>query len=469
MISGPPASDRSAAEAGWQDSWRGDALVVALVMVVVVAFNWLHVGAYQTLSPVDEFQHVDYLYKAGKGQMVGRGDLVGDEAMHEEACRGVDAPGFEMPCKPIGSYHPSQFQEGGQNTAYIHSPVYYFATAWMGKAVVKVTPIDNLFKAARLLGPLWVLPALLLMVPTMRRLGANLVARTAAGVLAVTFPTVLHATSTVNPDATALLGGALVLCVPVLLAGRWRRPGGRVVDGLAAAASMALKPSNLVVLIAGAWMRVDLSVGPARVDDRESDPDGRPAFRSAVSRSVSAVLPMLLGAGVVSAVMLVVQARLASSDPDDIMMLHRYTVEAFPWEPFAQSFLSTGQFSAAGESSNYLAPFLRLPFVVVSSAVIGFGSLVLTVAAALRTDRTAAIARSVLIATLLGGPALIAVNFILQGIFVYIPVRYYMSLIPGVVVVGAATVGRWRYGDRALAVVAAVWAGVLAFALVAAQ
>ena len=60
MISGPPASDRSAAEAGWQDSWRGDALVVALVMVVVVAFNWLHVGAYQTLSPVDEFQHVIY-------------------------------------------------------------------------------------------------------------------------------------------------------------------------------------------------------------------------------------------------------------------------------------------------------------------------------------------------------------------------------------------------------------------------
>ncbi len=469
VISGPPASDRSAAEAGWQDSWRGDALVVALVMVVVVAFNWLHVGAYQTLSPVDEFQHVDYLYKAGKGQMVGRGDLVGDEAMHEEACRGVDAPGFEMPCKPIGSYHPSQFQEGGQNTAYIHSPVYYFGTAWVGKAVVKATPIDNLFKAARLLGPMWVLPALLLMVPTMRRLGAGIVARIAAGILAVTFPTVLHATSTVNPDATALLGGALVLCAPVLLAGRWTRPGGRVVDGLAAAASMALKPSNLVVLIAGAWMRTDLSIGPARADSDVPDTQDRLRPGPAVSRSVSAVLPMLLGAGVVSAVMLVVQARLASSDPDDIQMLHRYTVEAFPWGPFAESFLSTGQFSAAGESSNYLAPFLRLPFIVVSSAVIAFASLVVTVAAALRSDRTAAMARSVLIATLLGGPALIAVNFILQGIFVYIPVRYYMSLIPGVVVVGAATVGRWRHGPHALAAVAVVWSGALAFALIAAQ
>ena len=101
--------------------------------------------------------------------------------------------------------------------------------------------------------------------------------------------------------------------------------------------------------------------------------------------------------------------------------------------------------------------------------MIAFALLVVTVAAALRSDRTAAMARSVLIATLLGGPALIAVNFILQGIFVYIPVRYYMSLIPGVVVVGAATVGRWRHGPHALAAVAVVWSGALAFALIAAQ
>ena len=43
VISGPPASDRSAAEAGWQDSWRGDALVVALVPLLTVAeqgYQW---------------------------------------------------------------------------------------------------------------------------------------------------------------------------------------------------------------------------------------------------------------------------------------------------------------------------------------------------------------------------------------------------------------------------------------------
>jgi len=44
-----------------------------------------------------------------------------------------------------------------------------------------------------------------------------------------------------------------------------------------------------------------------------------------------------------------------------------------------------------------------------------------------------------------------------------------MSLIPGVVVVGAATVGRWRHGPHALAAVAVVWSGALAFALIAAQ
>lgn len=452
------------------DSWRRDAVAIAVTMFVVVAFNWMHVAAYQTLSPIDEFQHVDALYKAGKGELVGRGDLVGDEAMHEEACRGVDAPGFALPCLPVGSYHAAQFQEGGQNTAYIHSPVYYFVTAWVGKALVKFTSLDNLVRAARLLGPMWVLPALLLMVPTMRRLGAGVVVRTAAALLAVTVPMVLHATATVNPDATALLGGALLLCPPILLAGRWRTRLGRVVDGFAAAGSMALKPSNVVVLIAGIWQRVDLTLGPARADsDDRAASEGSPRAGRRAVELIAAILPLLIGAGVVSVVILSVQSRLAHVDPDDIMMVHRYAVKAFPWQSFTEAFLSTGSFSAAGAGTNYLAPFLQLPFIVVASGVIALGSLVVTAVAALRTDRTAALARSTLIATLLGGPALIAMNFVLQGIFVYIPSRYYMSLIPGVAIVCAATFGRWRHGRLSIAAVTAVWVGAVAFALIAAQ
>lgn len=478
------------------DSWRWDLVAVAATMIVVVAINWLHVGAYQTLSPIDELQHVDYLYKAGKGEMVGRGDLIGDEAMHEEACRGIDARGPVLPCLPVGSYHAAQFQEGGQNTAYVHSPVYYFVTAWVGKAVMKAAPIDNLMKTARLLGPMWILPALLLMVPTMRLLGAGVVARTAAAVLAVSFPMVVHATSTVNPDVTSLLGGALVLCTPLLLGERWGRMSGRVTDGLAAAASMALKPSNVVVLIAGLWLRGDLVVGATLAADGESDdvdrtddvthrepsldavgtgdatlsttqPRGR--RRRAVVAVLASVVPLLIGAAVVSVAMLVVQGRLAHKDPDDIVMLYRFAVKAFPWESFSQSFLSTGFFSAAGDGSNYLAPFLRLPFIVVASGIVAVAALAVTVVAALRSDRAAAVARSVLVATVLGGPALIAMNFVLQGIFVSIPTRYYMSLIPGVTIVGAVTVSRWRRGAAVLTGITAVWIGALGFALIAAQ
>ncbi|HPU39580.1 MAG TPA: hypothetical protein PLS63_08405 [Microthrixaceae bacterium] len=482
------------------DSWRWDAVVIALIMVVVVAFNWLHVAAYKPLSPIDEFQHVDYLYKAGKGEMVGRGDLVGDEAMHEEACRGIDAVGPVLPCLPIGSYNASQFQEGGQNTAYIHSPVYYFGTAWVGKVVVKVTPIDNLMKAARLLGPMWVLPALLLMVPTMRLLGARVASRFAVSLLAVTVPMVLHATATVNPDATALLGGALILCPPILLGARWSGRAGRLLDGLAAAASMALKPSNLVVLIAGLWLRVDLTLGPARADEVIADEgpvtdvgdevhvnevvevdltsSAGPATVASSSPSVpkarrfrtvaAALVPLLIGAGIVSVVMLLVQSGLAHEDPKKIVMLNRFMIKGFPWTQFGESFLSTGSFTAGGSGTSYLAPFLRLPFIIVMSGLIALASLVTTGVAAIRRDRVAAMARSTLVATVLGAPALIIVNFVLQQIYVSIPARYFMSLIPGVAIVCAVVLGRTKLAERALWLVTAVWLGSLTFAFVAA-
>lgn len=484
------------------DSWRWDVAIVLGIMVVVVAFNWLHVAAYKPFSPVDEFQHVDYLYKAGKGQMVGRGDLVGDEAMHEEACRGIDAIGPVLPCLPIGSYNAGQFQEGGQNTAYIHSPVYYFGTAWVGKVVVKLTPIDNLMKAGRLLGPMWILPALLLMVPTMRRLGARVSSRFAVSLLAVTVPMVLHATSTVNPDATALLGGALILCPPILLGARWSGRAGRVLDGIAAAASMALKPSNLVVLIAGLWLRADLTLGPARAADPEIDLssgtdlgaeakaiegagaevidgaglDAQQATADAagqgwprrLARTALALAPLLIGAGIVSVVMLVVQSGLAHEDPEKIVMLNRFMIKAFPWSQFSGSFISTGSFTAGGAESNYLAPFLRLPFIVVLSGLIALASLATTVVAAIGKDRVAAMARSVLVATVLGAPALILVNFVLQQIYVSIPTRYFMSLIPGVALVCAVVLGRTKLAERVLWVVTAVWLGSLTFAFVAA-
>ena len=51
------------------------------------------------------------------------GDKVGNQALRQEACRGVDAPAFALPpCSPTATYDPHVFQERGYNTAALDAP-----------------------------------------------------------------------------------------------------------------------------------------------------------------------------------------------------------------------------------------------------------------------------------------------------------------------------------------------------------
>ncbi|HET6692862.1 MAG TPA: hypothetical protein VFG97_01045, partial [Pedococcus sp.] len=93
-----------------------DTLLPALLAIVAVVLVALQVHSYTRLSPIDELQHIDSLYKAPAAPAPG--DRVGQEAMRQQDCRGVDAPGFEPgPCRPLGSFDPATYQEKGYNTA----------------------------------------------------------------------------------------------------------------------------------------------------------------------------------------------------------------------------------------------------------------------------------------------------------------------------------------------------------------
>ena len=107
---------------------------VALAVLVVA----LHVREYRPLSPIDELQHLDYLYKAPSGHIVARGERIGEAALREETCRGLDAPIALPSCTAPAPLDPDEFQERGFNTASVHPPTYYFLTGTAAKAVKSV-------------------------------------------------------------------------------------------------------------------------------------------------------------------------------------------------------------------------------------------------------------------------------------------------------------------------------------------
>ena len=73
--------------------------------------------------------------------------------MHQQDCRGIDAPGFgPAACRPLGTLDPATYQEKGYNTAAANTPVYYTATRGLAEVVQAVTPADDLVTAGRLDG-----------------------------------------------------------------------------------------------------------------------------------------------------------------------------------------------------------------------------------------------------------------------------------------------------------------------------
>src|ERR1035437_4693878 len=60
------------------------------LLLVAIALVGLHVHTYTKVGPIDELQHIDYLYKSPA--IVAMGDRVGQDAVRQEAFRGMDDP-----------------------------------------------------------------------------------------------------------------------------------------------------------------------------------------------------------------------------------------------------------------------------------------------------------------------------------------------------------------------------------------
>ena len=205
---------------------KGNVAVLVCVVAVAVGIVALHIRDHPQLSPIDELQHLDYVLKAPSGG-VRIGELYGLEAMGVVACRGIGWPGWEAGTPKLpdcGDPRPdlSLSYSDWYNTAYVHTPVYYSATALAGEAVLRLPGVDSSLVAYRLVGAVWLAAGLALVWYALGLVGVGIAGRAAVvGLLGVS-PVVVHASAMVNPDATALLGGAAVLVALLKWeSGRW--------------------------------------------------------------------------------------------------------------------------------------------------------------------------------------------------------------------------------------------------------
>src|ERR1700692_4635001 len=84
---GTSETSRRARRAAVIRTWAPALLLVAVPLLLVP----LHVRAYTKLSPIDELEHIDYMFRSPGLHPVVAGTKLVEPAMREEACRGLDS------------------------------------------------------------------------------------------------------------------------------------------------------------------------------------------------------------------------------------------------------------------------------------------------------------------------------------------------------------------------------------------
>lgn len=215
------------------------------------------------VSPVDESPYIDYLYRVHEGRiLLPHGQLMGDEAMREITCRGIQNGWAGL--WPVGAgcmtppFDYTRVPDIGLNSADIYPPTYFVLTDLGARVLMGVGVTDNLVDAARMMGAVWMAWALVVIYLLARELGARRSSSLLAMAVAGANPLLLNYWFHVTPDAGSVLLGGLV----VLAAVRWDR--GRI--GLhwlviASLAAVSVKSVNvLAVMLVGAYFLVRLAV-----------------------------------------------------------------------------------------------------------------------------------------------------------------------------------------------------------------
>lgn len=303
---------------------------LVIVLAVVVAIAALQVRDQESFSPIDEFQHFDYTLKSPSAG-VRIGEEYGVEALNALACRGNDWPGWEVGAPTIpecGDPQPDLRLSPnlGYNSAYTHPPVYYSLTALIGEAVLHLPGVESTLSAYRLVGVLWLGAGLALIWLVLGLVHLGVWRRAGLVLLVGASPVVVHASATVNPDATALLAGGLVaLALLKWEAGRW--PWWPMV--LASALAVWLKFTNSIAV--GALIAY-LGVRLWQARDRERSDQARAKARQCYMAGSGALL-----AALASVFLWRMVQRIRQLEPERDLPIHvQLRRDSFPWTEFGE-------------------------------------------------------------------------------------------------------------------------------------
>ncbi len=449
-----------------------------LIMIPVFLVS-LHVRAYTKLSPIDELEHIDYMFRSPGLHPVIAGTQLVVPAMREEACRGLDSAYPPPPCS-TKKLVPSRFQDQGYDTAYIHPPTYYNITWAAGEVVKTVTGAKSWVTVWRLVGALWLAAGLLVTYAAGLRMGARSLPLVGLLILYASAPSILQTNSTVTPDAASTFVGGAVL----YLMCRWEE-GGRwrwiALLGIGIVGTAVKLQDSIVVMMIVVYFLLRVRGAEASSSTgthlSKSVPQatvpGSPAglvrqvgrvpsrlFHNAQTRAVGIIVVTSLA---IAAAWTILQRVTETIDPNTkIIVINQFVVSSISPAQIASTF---GLFLAPIPGS-YVPPTTESVWTMDMANLLSWLLIAGVVAGAIFASRDRAIAslaRATLALALVGGPIFVVLNFLSMSQYIPMPPRYGFTLLPAMMVCTAYAIrSRWVG-------ICTVGAGLLSVAFVAYQ
>ena len=402
--------------------------LIAFLIAFIPAF--IHIVQYSQFSPIDELRHLDYSLQITSGHVPEIGDKLGQDAMREEACRGIDLPFREPPCDSA-TFDPMAFRDDGWQTAAPHPPVYYILSGISGRTLSGLGIFDGTLVGARLMSALLFGFGFVACFAAGRQLGVRPFPLLAGLGLLLTMPGALHSASIVNPDSMAMLvgGGALLAAIRWkngLLSARWLILVGGLV-GLT-------KLTNLLMLLAVvAWLVTD-ALSQKRTEQSARSPIKTP-------------LLMFVTGALTSGAWTVIQGMRATINPEIIPQNKIFKYDGVPplrilldpgnllsWFPPGRS-LGSARFSNQYVS---LMQSLAIPLLV--------GALIATAMRMQKGKDTESISLFAGLAGLVGAPFFMVGIAITSGVLIGPESRIGVCLLPAYVI-AVASQSKGRVGD----------------------
>jgi hypothetical protein len=204
---------------------------------------------YRPMSPIDELRHLDYAVKISNGNLTYMGDKIGEIAMREESCRGLDLPDWVDPPCDTPVLDPIAYRDDGWQTASTHPPLYYLGAGILGRTLNTFGITSSYLEGARFFSALITALGIALIFHLLRRLKIGTYAAMGGSLMLLVFPSVLHSSGIVTPDSASIVVGAVVAIAAVKYLEASLGFLGLALAGLLAG---AVKPTNVLAAAAAA-------------------------------------------------------------------------------------------------------------------------------------------------------------------------------------------------------------------------